>query len=134
MSKLRERLHVLCALALIITPMSVNAGESGEDTSIAQQIRVSVIEPALFAHNICLNTNDCTHRDVMRYSVAGHISWRIYTLSDRDAIAEMFSKLLVITKALPRSKSYAIYVYREKEQDVGFFGKPIAQLLIQGEK
>lgn len=133
MKPLKEVL-ILCALALFVASMNVNAGESAEDTSIAQQIRTSVIEPTLFAHNICANTNDCVRRSVMRYSVAGHISWRIYTLSDREVITEMFSKLLVATKALPRNKTYAIYVYREKEQDVGFFEKPIAQLLIQGDK
>lgn len=134
MNNFLNQLIILCALALFVTSVSAYAGESGEDTSIAQQIRVSVIEPTLFAHKICFDTNDCNHRAVMRYSVAGQISWRVYILSDRDAIAEMFTKMLAIIKTLPSRKNYAIYIYSEKEQDVGFFVKPIAQLLIQGEK
>lgn len=129
-----KKAKVLIGIFFMVTSFSSYAGESAEDTTMAQQIRISVVEPVLIAHSICVNTNDCISRSLMRYSVAGHISWRVYSLSSREVIDEIFSKLLVVTKGLPRNKTYAVYVYSEKEQDAGFFAKPIAQLIIQGDK
>ncbi|MDP2142564.1 MAG: hypothetical protein Q8J80_00385 [Gallionella sp.] len=119
---------------LLMTYASSYAGESAEDTVIAQKIRVMALEPVLFRHGICADTADCDRRSVMRFTVAGNVAWRIYGVKHRYVIYELLSKQLDFVSKLPRNKSYSLYIYREEERDVGFFEKPIAQQTIQGEK
>lgn len=126
-------LRNILVLTLLVSPVFAYAGESATSTALAQKIRVAVVEPVLISHKICADTNDCDQRAVIRFSVAGQISWRIYGLSDSVVVNELFSKLLLLARKLPKNNKYAIYAYREPESEVGLFSKPIAQLIIQGE-
>jgi hypothetical protein len=123
--------HVTGVLCLAI---SLSGCESGGDNLLAQKIRVGVIEPTLIKHKICSDTNNCERRHVAMYFVSNGAAWQIYGTTNRPFINEVFANMLAFTKQLPRNKTFSISIYSVSEQDVGFFGKPIAQLIIQGEQ
>lgn len=125
---------LLVLIVLLSLTISLSGCESGEDNRLAQKIRVEVIEPTLIKHKICTDTNSCERRHVAMYYVSNGVVWQIYGTANRPFINEVFSNMLAFTKQLPRNKLFSIAIYSISEDDAGFFGKPIAQLFIQGEQ
>lgn len=119
---------------LFLTIVLSGCGESGTDTVLAQKIRIEVIEPTLVAHKICSDVSNCKEQYIAFYSVSDEVAWSIYGITDRQFINDVFSRILVFSKELPRNKRFSIRIYSQKRSAVGFYNKPTVELSFQGEK
>lgn len=131
---MKSKSKLLVVIGLLCLTTFLSGCESGGDNQLAQKIRGGVIEPTLIKYKICSDTVSCERRHVAMYSVSNGAHWQIYRTENREFINEVFSNMLAFTKKLPRNKTFSISIFSISEQDRGFFDKPIAQLIIQGEQ
>lgn len=124
----------LASIGLLCLSIILSGCESGRDNESAQKIRVGVIESTLIKHKVCSDLKDCVRRYNAHYHVSNGVVWEIYSVGNRQIINDVLSNMLAFSNQLPKNKTFSISFYSVSEQEVGFFDKPIAQLVIQGEQ
>jgi hypothetical protein len=123
------------AVFLLMTPFSSFAGESAINTEIGNEITKKAIIPVLMAHKICSDAQNCWfHDDHVKMSAKVGVEFFIYGISDRKLINEL---LVAITQAInqyPPNLQLSVDVFAHPHSERSIWKRPIAQLLIEGEK
>lgn len=119
---------------LMITSLSSYAGESAKNSEIALKINRQVIQPVLIAHKICRDDRDCEHQNVAMWSAGTGIEFYIYGISDRKLISEILIVIIQASNQYPSNLQLAVKVFSHTHSERSVWKRPIAQLLIKGEK
>lgn len=117
-----------------MTTFSCYAGESVKNGEIALKIVRDVIQPVLIAHKICRNDQDCVRQDIAMWSAKAGVEFFIYGISNRKLINEL---LIVIARAsdqYPPNLQLSVDVFAHTHSERSIWKRPVAQLLIKGEK
>jgi hypothetical protein len=131
---------VLTGIFLLMTSFSGYAGESVINTEIGNEIIKKAIFPVLIAHKICSgdqssDAQSCWfHGDHIWMSAKGGIQFFIYGISDRKLINELLVAIIQASNQYPPDLQFSVDVFAHPYSERSIWKRPIAQLLIKGEK
>lgn len=119
----------------MMTSFSTYAGESAINTEIGNEIAKKAIIPVLMAHKLCSDAQTCWFNDDhVKMSAKTGVEFFIYGISDRKLINELLVAITQASNQYSSSLQISVDIFSHPHSERSIWKRPIAQLLIKGEK
>ncbi len=125
---------VLTGIFLLVASVNCFAGYAEKDGGARHQISKQVIAPILAAHGICRDDGDCDLKNVIKASSRVGLEFFIYGITDRKLINELLIAITQASNQYPSNLQLSVDVFSHPHSERSIWKRPIAQLLIKGEK
>lgn len=125
---------ILAGVFLMGASPSNYAGYAEKDDGARHEIIKQMIVPILVTHKICHDNKDCDLKDVIKADSRVGMAFYIYGVSDRKLINELLVAITQASNQYPPNLQLSVDVFAHPHSERSVWKRPIAQLLIKGEK
>lgn len=125
---------VLMGVFLLMISFSSYAGYAEKDGGARHEIIKQVIVPILVAYSVCRDNRDCDLNDVIKADSRIGMAFYIYGISDRKIINELLVAITQASNQYPPNLQLSVDIFAHPHSERSIWKRPIAQLVIKGEK